>query len=73
MELYTRALELNPREPRLYLGRGKSYLELDEFEKAKSDFEKASAVSSKLHLKKQAEELQKRLPVFDYQTNQLSN
>lgn len=53
---YTRALEINPREPRLYLGRGKSYLKINESEKAKEDFQKVSAVTDNLHLKRQAEE-----------------
>jgi len=54
---YTRAIDIDPREPRLFLGRGKSYLELNELEKAKVDFEKAPTLTDKLHLKRQAEEL----------------
>lgn len=60
---YTRAIDINPREPRLYLGRGKSYLKLNEVEKAKADFEKAPTVTDKLHLKRQADELLKTLNV----------
>ena len=63
---YTRALEVNPREARLYLGRGKAYIELNEIEKAKVDFEKIKSVTDKLHLKHQAEELiKKTLPVTE--------
>ena len=54
---YTRAIDIDPREPRLYLGRGKSYLAINELEKARVDFEKAPTVTDKLHLKRQAEEL----------------
>ncbi|MCQ3937385.1 MAG: hypothetical protein DPW18_10100 [Chloroflexi bacterium] len=61
VELYTRALTINPREPRLYLGRGKAYLELQRFEKAKSDFEKISSITEKLHLRRQADDLLKNL------------
>ena len=56
---YTRAIEIDPREPRLYLGRGKSYLKINEVEKARVDFEKAPTMTDKLHLKRQAEELLK--------------
>lgn len=57
---YTRALEINPSEPRLYLGRGKSYLKINEIEKAQTDFRTVSAVTDKLHLKRQAEDLLKK-------------
>ena len=60
---YTRAMEINPQEARLYLGRGKSYLKLNEVEKAKADFQKAPTVTEKLHLKKQAEELINKLTI----------
>ena len=62
--LYSRALAVNPKEPRLYLGRGKTYLELNDSQKAKADFEKALSVSDKLHLKRQSESLLKALPAF---------
>jgi len=58
---FTRALELNPREARLYLGRGKVYFELNEIEKAKADFEKVPAVTDKLHLKRQADDLIRKI------------
>lgn len=58
---FSRALALNLREARLYLGRGRAYLELNEAEKAKADFEKVSAVTDKLHLKRQAGDLLKRI------------
>ncbi|MBL8062612.1 MAG: M50 family metallopeptidase [Anaerolineales bacterium] len=57
VELYTRALEVNSKEPRLYLGRGKAYLELNEIEKANADFERVASVTEKLHLKRQADDL----------------
>jgi len=60
---YTRAIDVDPREARLYLGRGKAYLQLNELEKARADFEKASTVTDKLHLKRQADELLKTLSV----------
>lgn len=56
---YTRAIDIDPREARLYLGRGKSYLAINESEKATADFQKASTVTDKLHLKRQTEELLK--------------
>lgn len=61
VDFYTRAIAVNPREPRLYLGRGKSYAELNESEKAKTDFEQAHAVTKILHLQRQAEEQIKKL------------
>lgn len=63
---FSRALEVNSKEARLYLGRGKAYLELNEVEKAKADLEKVSAVTDKLHLKRQADEFHRKL--LDYQT-----
>jgi tetratricopeptide (TPR) repeat protein len=63
VDLYTRALTVNSREPRLYLGRGKSYLELNEPEKAKADFEQIREVTEILHLRHQAEELINKLNV----------
>ncbi|CAG1006211.1 Putative zinc metalloprotease Rip3 [Anaerolineales bacterium] len=59
VELYTRAIAVNPREARLYLGRGKSHLALGDLEKAQADFEQVLAVGAKLHLKRQAGELLK--------------
>ena len=61
VSLFTRSIELNPREARLYLGRGRVYLELNEAKKAKMDFEKVPAVTDKLHLKRQADDLLKSL------------
>jgi tetratricopeptide (TPR) repeat protein len=58
---FTRALEINPREARLYLGRGKAYLELNQAVKAKADFEKVPAVTDKLHLKRQADEFLRKI------------
>jgi tetratricopeptide (TPR) repeat protein len=58
---YTRAIELMPKEPRLYLGRGKSYQAMNQLEKAAADFRQAAAVTDKLHLRKQAEELLKNI------------
>jgi tetratricopeptide (TPR) repeat protein len=63
---FSRALEVNSKEARLYLGRGKAYLELNEVEKAEADLEKVSAVTDKLHLKRQADEFHRKL--LDYQT-----
>ncbi|MCB9111001.1 MAG: M50 family metallopeptidase [Anaerolineales bacterium] len=57
--LYSRAIEVNPKETRLYLWRGKTYVELNEPAKAKKDFERASSASDKLHLKRQADGLLK--------------
>lgn len=73
VDLYTRALALNPKEPRLYLGRGKSYLGLNEIEKAKADFERVASGTEKLHLKRQADSLLKDIPVPDYQTTGPTN
>ncbi len=56
---YTRAIELMPKEARLYLGRGKSYSALNEVEKAGKDFQTVLTITDKLHLKRQAEELLK--------------
>lgn len=61
---FTRAFELNPREARLYLGRGKTYLELNQADKAKADFEKVPAVTDKLHLKRQADDLLRKIQAF---------
>ncbi len=58
---YTRAIEITPRQARLYLGRGKSYLKLNQVEKAMADFEKAPTMTEKLHIKRQAEELLKNI------------
>jgi Zn-dependent protease/Flp pilus assembly protein TadD len=61
VDLYTRTLKVNPREPRLYLGRGKCYLALNENEKARSDLEQVRHVTKILHLQRQAEELLKQV------------
>jgi len=60
---YTCAIDLMPKEPRLYLGRGKSYQAMNQLEKAVADFRQVAAVTDKLHLKRQAEELLKTLNV----------
>jgi tetratricopeptide (TPR) repeat protein len=57
VEIYTRALAVNPREARLYFGRGKSHLALNDSENAKADFQQVINLTDKLHLKRQAEEL----------------
>ncbi|MCE9644836.1 MAG: M50 family metallopeptidase [Chloroflexi bacterium] len=54
---YTRAIEILPKEPALYAGRGKSYLAINDLEKAMMDFHQFAAVADKLHLKRQAQEL----------------
>jgi tetratricopeptide (TPR) repeat protein/Zn-dependent protease len=58
---FSRALEVNAREARLHLGRGRAYLELNEAEKAKKDFEKVPAVTDKLHLKRQADDFLRKI------------
>jgi tetratricopeptide (TPR) repeat protein len=57
IKLYTRAIAVNPREARLYFGRGKCHLALSESEKAKADFQQVAQLTDKLHLKRQSEEL----------------
>jgi tetratricopeptide (TPR) repeat protein len=59
IELYTCAIAVNPREARLYLGRGKSHLAMYDFEKAQADFQQVIQLTDKLHLKRQSEELLK--------------
>lgn len=54
---YTRALEIHPREPRLYLGRGKSYQAIKDIGNAAMDFNQVPAVTGKIHLRRQAEDL----------------
>lgn len=61
---FTRAIEVNPREARLYLGRGRAYLELGENEKAHADFAKVLSVTDILHLRKQAETLLRKPDMF---------
>lgn len=61
VELYTRALAVNPREASLHFGRGKSHLALGNLENAKADFQQVIALTHKLHLKRQSEELLKAL------------
>ncbi len=56
---YTRAMEISPREPRLYLGRGKCYQAINDPNRAAADFHKSLTMTDKLHLKRQAEELLK--------------
>ncbi|MBK9927603.1 MAG: M50 family metallopeptidase [Anaerolineales bacterium] len=60
---YTRALEINPREPLLYLGRGKSYDAKGDKRRAAEDFRQVLAKTRKLHLKHQAEDLLRSLNV----------
>jgi tetratricopeptide (TPR) repeat protein len=55
LELYTRAIAVNPREASLHLGRAKSHLALNDPEKAKADFQQVVVITDKLHLKRQAE------------------
>ena len=54
---YTRALDINPREPRLYLGRGKSYQAIADLGRAGVDFRQVPVVTDKMHLRRQAEDL----------------
>jgi tetratricopeptide (TPR) repeat protein len=54
---YTKGLSIQPREPRLYLGRGKSYLASGEVECAAADFRHVLAVTDKAHLRQQAQKL----------------
>lgn len=56
---YTYAIELLPKEPRLYLGRGRSYQAVGSLQNAAMDFHRSHAMTDKLHLKKQARELLK--------------
>ena len=63
VSFFTRALEINSHEARLYLGRGKAYLELGKKENARLDFEKTLLVTDKQHLKRQAEDLLKSLQI----------
>lgn len=65
--LYTRAIAINPNEPRLYLGRGKANLELGNVPAANADFAKVSAVTEKMHLKRQAEGLITPMPLPNFQ------
>jgi tetratricopeptide (TPR) repeat protein len=62
---YTRAIELNPREMRLFLSRGKSHAALNEFEKARADFQSSIAATDKLHLKRQAEDLLNKMTAVE--------
>ncbi len=61
LDLYTRAIAIQPREARLYFGRGKSHLALNAPEKAQADFQQAISLTEKHHLKRQSEELLKTL------------
>jgi tetratricopeptide (TPR) repeat protein len=54
---YTRALDINPREPRLYLGRGKSYRAIQDIGRAGVDCRQVPVVTDKVHLRRQADEL----------------
>ncbi len=58
---YTNALKINPREPRLYLGRGKSYQAMQDTNCAALDFRQVAVVTDKVHLRRQAEDLLKSL------------
>lgn len=61
VSLYTRAIEANPKEARLYLGRGRAYLEKREMENARRDFDTIKTLTEKLHQRRQAEELMRKL------------
>lgn len=56
---YTCAIKSMPKEPSLYMGRGKSYQALGYTEKAIADFQMVKSVTNKMHLLRQAEELLK--------------
>jgi tetratricopeptide (TPR) repeat protein/Zn-dependent protease len=58
---YTKALRINPREPRLYISRGKCYLAIGEVDCALGDFRNIPLVTNNAYLRRQAEELQKSL------------
>jgi len=58
---YTRAIELSPREARLYLGRGKAYQALGDLARVGDDFRKSKEVTNKTHQRRQAEECLKEL------------
>jgi tetratricopeptide (TPR) repeat protein/Zn-dependent protease len=58
---YTSALKLNPREPRLYLGRGKSYRAKSNINCATLDFQQAASLTDKPYLRHQAKDLLKSL------------
>jgi tetratricopeptide (TPR) repeat protein len=58
---YTHAIELSPREARLYIGRGKANQARGELTRAGEDFRKAKEVTDKSHQKRQAEECLKEL------------
>jgi tetratricopeptide (TPR) repeat protein len=58
---YTKAIAINPREPRLYVGRGKSYLAMGEVDCALGDLRKIASVTKNAYLCRQAEELMKSL------------
>lgn len=60
--LFTRAIEINPREARLHLGRGKACVELGRVVEARSDFEWVISKAEKLHLKRQADDFLKSIP-----------
>ena len=57
VELYTGAIKALPKEPRLYLGRARSYLKLGQMDEAKADLQKIPSVTNIIHLKRQSNEL----------------
>jgi tetratricopeptide (TPR) repeat protein len=61
VSLYSRAIEVNSKEARLYLGRGKAYKEKRNLENAKQDFEMVLKTTDKLHLRRQAEEFIRKI------------
>ena len=58
---YTRGIEINSKEPSLYLGRGKSYQAFGELKCAAADFRQVLTVTGKAHLIRQATEHLKAL------------
>ena len=58
---YTRAIKINPKEPLLFLGRGKSYQLAGNVSCAIADSRQVIAITKKAHLRQQAEEILKRL------------
>jgi len=57
VELYTRAIKVQPKEPRLYIGRGKSHMKLGQSEQAKADFQNVPSITNIIHLKRQSNDL----------------
>jgi tetratricopeptide (TPR) repeat protein len=53
---YTKALQIDPAEPRLYLARGKCYQAKGETDCAVADFRQVLEITNKVHLRRWAEE-----------------